>query len=137
MNALDSAIYSKLQSTSGLTSLLAGTTSIYSVQAPENATLPYVVFNVQGGGDDNETAHRTKNLVVFIRGYAEGMGAKKTAGSIDAAIDTALHLSSFTVSGWSNFWLAREEDLETVENPPSGSPIFMVGGLYRVRIEKT
>jgi len=137
MNVLDTAIYTKLQATSGITSLLAGTTSIFSVQAPENEAMPYLVYNVQGGGDDNETAHRTKNLVVFIRAYAQGAGAKKTAGSIDAAIDTALHLSSFNVSGWSNFWLAREEDLETVENPPNGNPIFMVGGLYRVRIEKT
>ena len=135
MNALDAGIYSKLQTTSGVTSLLAGTTAIYAVQAPENATLPYIVFNVQGGGDDNLDPRRTKNLVYFIRAYSQV--SKAQAGSIDLAVDTALHLQSLTVSGWANYWTAREEDLAAVEYPPNNQPIFMVGGFYRVLIEKT
>ena len=129
MNELNAALYTKLQGTSGVTGVLSGTTAIYSMQAPDNAALPYVVFNTQGGGDENDTAHRTKNLVIFVRAYSKVSEAQ--SGSIDSAVDAALHLSSLSVSGWSNFWLAREEDLETVENPPTGTQVFMNGGLYR------
>ena len=133
MNALNTAIYTKLQGTA-ITSLLSGTSSIYNIQAPENSTLPYIVWNIQGGGDENLDANRTKNLVLFIRAYSASSAA--TAGSIDAQIDTALHLVPLTVSGWDNIWIAREQDLETVQNEPSGQRIWMAGGLYRVRLDK-
>ena len=134
MNALNTAIYSRLQGTSGITSLLSGTTAIYNLQAPKNAVYPYIVWSHQGGGDENETANRTKNLLVFIRAYSGASAAQ--AGSIDAQIDTALHLSPLTVSGWTDFWLAREQDLETVENEPDGQRIYMTGGMYRIRLDK-
>ena len=45
----------------------------------------------------------------FIRAYS-GVSAVE-AGSIDAAIDTALHMQPLTVSGWTDLWLAREQEL--------------------------
>ncbi len=135
MNILNAAIYNKLQGTSLITSQLSGTTSIYSVQAPDNASLPYIVYSIQGGGDENLDRHRTKNTVYFIRAYSQVSLVQ--AGSIDAAVDTALHLQTISPSGWSNFWTAREEDLTAVENLESGEKIWMSGGLYRVRIEDT
>lgn len=135
MNEAASAIYTKLQTRSQLTSLLAGTTAIYNMQAPDNATLPYVVFSLAGGGDENFDAHRTKNLVYFIRGYSKVSAAQ--AGSIDAQIDSAMHLQSLNVGGWSNFWTAREEDLTAVETLQNGEKIWMSGGNFRVRIEDT
>jgi hypothetical protein len=133
MNELSSSIYSRLQTTGGLTSLLAGTTSIYHLQAPEGATLPYVVYSTQGGGDENLSQHRTKNLVVFVRAYSGSSAAQ--AGSIDAQIDAALHLNPLTVSGWTDFWLARETELETVQNEPSGRPVWMAGAMYRIKLD--
>jgi len=135
MNALDTAIYTKLQTNGTITALLSGTTAIYSVQAKNAETFPYIVFNVQGGGDENLDAHRTKNFVVYIRAYARGNKAQ--AGSIDSAFDAVLHLQSINVSGWANFWLAREQDLETAQVMANGETIFSVGALYRVRLEKT
>ena len=133
MNTLDAAIYSRLSSASAITSLLSSSTAIYSGQAPEKAIYPYIVFNIQGGGDINQTPHRTKNLVLFIRVYSNV--SKYVAGQIDAAIDTALHLSPLSgVTGFTNTWFAREQELETVENPPTGGRIFMQGGLYRSRL---
>lgn len=135
MNVLNTAIYAKLASTSAITSLLAeGTASIYHLQAKNNASLPYIVYSTQGGGDENDTANRTKNLVKFVRAYS-GVSALQ-AGSIDAQIDAALHLVPLTVSGWTDFWLAREEDLETVETEPNGIKKYMQGGFYRVRLDK-
>jgi len=135
MNALDAAIYTRLQGTA-ITSLLSGTTALYHIQAPENATLPYVVWNIQSGGDENLTQNRTKNLVMFIRAYSENSAAQ--AGSIDDQVDAALTNSNvLTPSGWTNIWLAREQDLETVQLEPSGKQFFMAGGLYRVWLDKS
>lgn len=131
-NALNAAIYSTLSSGTALTALLAGTTAIYNMQAVDGATFDYVVFNVQGGGDDNLTAHRTKNLVLFVRGYSSTSAAR--AGSIDAKVDALLHNAVLNVSGWSNFWSAREEDVSTVEVTESGNKIWMAGGMYRLRL---
>lgn len=129
MKFLNAAMYSRLNGATALTALLSGTTAVYALQAPEGAVLPYVVYSVQGGGDTNDSPNRLKNLVVSVRAYAT---SNARAGSIDAAIDTALHLVPFTnVTGWTNIWLARETDIETVENPPTGSQVFMNGGLYR------
>lgn len=133
MNELNAAIYTRLQGTA-ITSLLSGTTALYNIQAPENATLPYIVWNIQGGGDENLTQNRTKNLVMFIRAYSENSAA--LAGSIDAQIDTAFHMQPLTVSGWTNIWCAKEQDLETVQLEPSGNQFFMAGGLYRVWIQE-
>lgn len=137
MNALDTAIYSMLSGGTALTTLVGGTASprIYHLQAPEGSPLPYVVWNIQGGGDTNDSPHRVKSLVIFVRGFSSV--SAKDAGSIDAQVDGLLHLKTLTVTGWTNIWLARETDLETVENPPSGAPVYMAGGLYRVNIEKT
>jgi hypothetical protein len=136
MSALNAAIYGRLGTITALTNLLAhGTASIFNLQAPENEAYPYVVYSLQGGGDENDNPHRTKNIVLFVRCYSTT--SAKNAGSIDTQIDTALHLVPFTnVSGWTNTWLARETDLETVENPPTGAQIFMQGGLYRSRLAK-
>ena len=133
MNAFDAALYTRLQGTA-ITSKLSGTTSLYHMQAPENATYPFIVWNIQGGGDENLDANRTKNLVYYVRCYSENSAAQ--AGSIDAQIDAALHLSPLTVSGWSNIWLARETDMETATIEPSGKLIFMAGAMYRVRLDK-
>ena len=136
MKFLNQALFSRLNGATALTALLAGTTSIYTQQAPESAVYPYVVYSVQGGGDTNDTQNRLKNLVVFVRAYSKASNAQ--AGSIDAQIDTALHLVPFTgVTGYTNIWLAREGDLETVENPPTGGQVWMNGGLYRILMDAT
>lgn len=135
MNALNSALYSRLQTTSAITSLLSGTTAIYNQQAPEGATLPFIVFSVPSEIDENMTQNRTKNNIVFIRAYS-GVSASQ-AGSIDAAIDTALHLIPLTVSGWTNFWMVREQGIELVETQPTGKIIYTNGAQYRCRLDKT
>ncbi len=134
MNALNAAIYSRLTGGSGLTNLLASSTSVYYQQAPDDAAFNYVVFSLQGGGDENLTPNRTKNLIVFVRGYSQTSPAK--AGQIDAAIDTLLNGLALTVSGWTNFWLQREDDLAMTETDQAGKKTHMAGALYRIRLDK-
>lgn len=135
INALGAAVYSRLSTTSGLTSLLASGSAIYNTQAPDDAALPYVVFSLQGGGDDRESAHRTKNLLLFIRGYT-GAG-QAAAGTIDAQIDTALNMKPLTVSGWTNFWISREQDFARVEIDEANYKTWMAGAFYRVRLDNS
>jgi len=135
MNEIGSALYGKLQAGTALTALLAGTTSIYHLQAPDGATLPYVVFSIQAGGDENETPKRRKSLVLYVRGYSDVSSGN--AGSIDTQIDTLLHKKDLSVAGWANIYCWRDQDLEMIENAPSGEKVFMRGGFYRLRIEKS
>lgn len=127
MNALDSSIYSRLNGGTALTTMLSGTTAIYKEQAPDNTTLPYVVFSNQGGGDMNETPSRMKNLLIYVRGYASSMSL---AGSIDTAIDALLHNNVLTVSGWSDIWASRETDVERTDEAPGGY-VYSSGAVYR------
>lgn len=132
-NALNAALYSKMNAATALTGLLAGTTSIYYQQAPDGAALNYVVFSYQGGGPTNYYPHDSRDMLLFARGYsATGPAA---AGSIDAQISTLLHRGSVNVSGYTNYWLARETDASLVENAPDGTKVWMAGAIYRVRLD--
>ena len=133
MNELNAAIYSKLTGGTALTSMLAGTASVYHLAPPDNAAFPYVIFNTQGGGDENITPSRMKNLVLYVRAYSKAGAAN--AGSIDAQIDTLLHGQALSVTGWTNFWTAREIDLEDVETMPNNERIWNKGGMYRIRLD--
>ena len=133
MNALDAALYTRLQGTA-ITSLLSGTTAIYRNQAPEGATLPYIVFNKQSGSPENLDANRVDNLLYYVRAYSGSSAAQ--AGSIDARVDAALHLVPLTVSGWTNIWIARESNIDLASTEPSGRVIHSAGALYRIIVDK-
>lgn len=133
-NLLHAAMYARMNAATALTGLLSGTTAIYLTQAPDDAALDYVVFSIQAGPNDNDTAHRVKSPLYFIRGYSATGPAK--AGSIDTQIDTLFHLKPLTVSGWSNFWIAREDDLHNVEIDAANQKTWMAGGFYRIRADQ-
>lgn len=132
MNELDTAFYSKLTGGTALTALLAGAASVYNQVVPVGAAMPYVVFNIQAGGPENITPARFENIIYLVK--AVSATSALAAGSIDSQIDILLHRSSLTVTGWSNFWLAREERIQFVETAPEGQYIWHVGGTYRVRL---
>ena len=132
MNALSAGIYTKLTSGTALTALLAGTTSVYFNIAPDDATMPYVVFNYQSQIEENLTPSRMKNELIYIRGYTEESGA--AAGNIATQIDNLFHAGSVTATSWTNFWTAQESEIENVEITPSGKRIYNAGGVYRIRL---
>lgn len=133
MNELNAAIISRLSGGTALTALLGGT-AIYHAQAPDGTALPYLVFSTQSMIDENQTANRTKNALVYVRAYATKAAQ---AGSIDAAADALLHDVPLTVTGYTNFWLRRDGEVELIENTPNGSKIYSSGATYRVRLDKS
>ena len=130
--SLDTALYSTLAGGTALTTLLGGT-AVYYGKAPDDANLPYVIWSYQGGGDENMTANRTKNVLIYVRAYAE---TAKAAKQLDAAIDGLLHLQTVTVSGWTNIWTARETDIQQPETDPAGVTTWAAGAFYRVRLDQ-
>jgi hypothetical protein len=135
VNALNAALYGALTGRAPLTALLAGTAAVYFAQAPDEATLPYVVFSYAGGpGHENQSPHQTVDELVFVRGYA---AAPALAGSIAAQIDAALHGVTLGVSGWANFWTARGQSVSQVEIDSAQQKTWARGAMYRVRLEAT
>lgn len=133
-NALETALYGRLAGGTALTSLLAGTASIYNSLAPPGSAHDFVVFSHQGGGDENLTPRRMRNVVYLVKAVSTAGMAK--AGQIDAAADALLHNQELSVSGWANFWLAREGDVRYSELTEDGKRYFHSGGLYRVRTDQ-
>ena len=133
MNAIDSALYSTLSGGTALTALLATTSSIYHIRAPNVSTLPYVVYSLQGGGKENLTPSDMGNYVYFIRAYSAT--SAKAAGTIHDEIVKLLHGKTLTVTGYTNYWTVLEGEQETAEEEPNAAPIFMSGGLYRIKID--
>lgn len=131
MNAVASAIYSTLSSGTALITALGGT-AIYEMQAPDSASLPYVVFSKQGGGPININPSDMRDLIYYVRAYA---ASQKAAGTIDALIDALLNKRTLTVTNYTNYFTVREQDLDFVETRPSGLRVYSAGALYRIRID--
>ena len=128
LSALNTAIYGKIAGT-----VTAAGTAVFFNQAPDDQPLPYVVFDYTADIDENATPNRTRNAVIDIRTFAATMAQ---AGTIDAQIDALLHLQTLSVSGWSNFWTARESSFSFSETDPSGRMTHMAGAEYRIRLDK-
>lgn len=135
MNALKQALYTKLTDGTALVAKLAGTASVYDLVPPSGAAFPYVVFGHSGGGDENITPTRYKNVLYFVKAVSKT--SAKNAGEIDTEIDTLLHDSTLSVTGWTNFGIARESDIDYSEFDREGRSIWHVGGVYRIRLCET
>lgn len=130
--AMGTAIYSKLAAGTALTTALGGT-AIYVDQAPDDASLPYVVFSHTAGGPENITPRDMRTHLWFVRAYASTRGA---ANLYDGHVSDLLHKGSLSVTGWTTFLLVREEDFSLVENLPNGDKTYMAGATYRVRLSE-
>ena len=118
--------------TSNVAALLPGTACIYRDQAPDGATLPFVVFSLQAGGPLNITPSDLRDEVYFVRGYGT---TPIQAGNVDGQISALLHQGTITVTGYSTIWLVRETDLELVETLPDGTREWMAGAFYRISLD--
>ena len=130
--ALETGLYNKLKASSALITALGGTL-IYNKIAPQGTTGKYVIFQWQGGGDENDTPTRSRNPVYTVFGIDNTV---EGAAALDGLIDTALHEATLTVSGWNNYHTVRESDINIMEPNTGKTPVFRCGGLYRIMIDK-
>lgn len=130
---IEAALYTTLAAGTALVAHLGGT-AIYEGVAPTTASLPVVVFNWQGGGDENQAkGGRLRNPVFTVKAIA---GNKALAGTLDGDIDALLHHVTLTVTGYTNIWTAREGDVNYDEVDTGGSVLYHRGGMYRVRVSQ-
>jgi hypothetical protein len=130
INALNAAIYSKLSGGTALVSALGGT-CIYHGIAPEGKALPFVIWSYVAGGHENMTPRESVNAVVYVRAYAVDA---KTAAQLDGYAAELLE-TKLTVTGWNNFWLAREESIVLPSIDEAGKSTWSCGAYYRVRLD--
>ena len=128
--AMGTAIYNTLKAGTALTTELGGT-FVYADQAPDNASLPYIVFNHQGGGPENISPGNLQNDLWQIRGFAS---TRAQANRIDGDVTDLVHRVNISISGYTTVWCVKETNISLVENPPDGAKIYSAGGFYRVRI---
>jgi hypothetical protein len=128
--AMGTALYSTLSGGTALVTELGGT-AIYAEQAPDGASLPYIVFSHQAGMVQNITHSNLRDDTWFVRGYA---ATRAQANRIDGLVEGLLHKKTLTVSGFTNFWTVKTEQVAFIENPPSGTRVYMAGGMYQIRL---
>ena len=129
-NALNAAIDTRLTGGTALVTALGGT-AIYHGYAPEAKALPFVVWSYSGGGAENMTPNDSINALVYVRAYADDA---KEAAQLDGMV-ASLMTATLTVTGWSNFWLAREEEIFLPEKDEAGKTTWACGAFYRIRLD--
>lgn len=131
--ALETGLYNALKNSSALTTELGGTL-IYNKLAPQGTTGAYVVFQWQGGGPENDTPRESKSVLYTVRAIAD---TQAKAATVAGLIDNALHKQTLSISGHSNYWTAREQDLNLLELTAGAQPKYHVGGIYRISYDKS
>ena len=131
MNVLETGLYNKLVGDAALVAELGGS-YVYNQHAPQAQARPYVIFFHAGGGHENLTPSDLQNHVYMVKAVAD---TREQAGDVDALIITALHNGALTVNGYTNFWMAREEEVQFAETARDGTMIYHRGGYYRIRID--
>lgn len=127
--ALNTALYGRLAGT-----VTNAGSACYYLDAPDGAALPYIVWSYVNEHDDNDHAHRSKDVPLFIRAYA---GSKSVAALIDGQVDAQMNGKALSVTGWSNFWAQRENGHSGKEIDEAGRKTYMCGADYRLRFEIT
>ena len=129
------ALYSTLTNGTAVTGMLAGTTSVYHLQAPDNANLPYVVFSLHSGGPELINPSKLETNVWWIRVYTETSALN--ASQIFEAVDTKLNRVNISITGATTIQCVRDENIAIVEQTPSEAPIYVCGGMYKIRTTNT
>lgn len=126
--SMGSALYSTLAAGTALTSLLGGT-AIWNGLVPQGTATPYVVFTFSGQ-DDNTSPRRARTIVATVKAVDDDQAS---AEEIDDELDALLHEATLTVTGWNNYWTARESDV-SYEQDLGNVIYYHRGARYRVRI---
>ena len=132
MNAIEAGIVTKLAAYSALTTALGSSTAIWNGVAPPGTSAPYVVFFYTGGGLENINPSDMHSLLYLVKAIADDA---TEAGVLQGHIRGALHKQTLTVSGYTNFYTACEDEAQLVETTREGTLLFHRGYYVRIRID--
>jgi hypothetical protein len=133
IDAVFTALRTKLNATSAVTTLLSSASAIYRLEAGQDAVKPYIVMAWNGGGDVNDNPYDRFDVRILVKAVAETPSA---AGSLADAIRTALHGIELTYTGG---WMHIQcQHISPIAYPEAvdRETIFHMGGLYRLRASK-
>lgn len=131
-DALETAIYTKLCAGTALIADLGGS-AIYNLQAPNNASLPYVIYSHVSGGPENICSSDMRDQLYLVRAFARTQAKVR---SIENNFDVLLHGGSLSVTGYTNYRTVRDYDApSTVENLANGEKVYGSGGYYRIKLD--
>lgn len=131
MNALESALYSRLTANANL---MAAAAAVVNAVVPRGQALPVCLFSTQSGLEENVSPRRSLEMIAFVKGIAR---SKAVADQIAEAASAALHNQSLAVTGWQcNYWLGRSTYVSYVDVDPAqpSENIFHVGWEYVIRL---
>lgn len=106
-----SALFSKLSNDSGLTALVGQ--RIYSLQAPNGATYPLVIYYLASGVLPNDSPRDSISDVYRVDSWSTVSAAH--ARTVADAVHSALHEQALTIPGWSNYWLVATRVTDLVD----------------------
>ncbi len=132
MNPIEAGLKTKLEAYSALTTLLSSATAIWNQAAPSETPIPYVVFSWTGGGLENINPSEMHSLLYLVKAIADDA---TEAGVLQGHIRGALHKTTLTVSGYTNFYTACEDEVQLTEVPREGTLLFHRGYYVRIRID--
>lgn len=133
IDAVFTALRTKLAATSAVTTLLSSASAIYRIEAGQDAVRPYIVMALSGGGDVNDTQYDRFDVRVLVKAVADTAGA---AGSLADAIRTALHGQELTYTGgWKHI---QSQHISPIAYPEAVNRVTLhhMGGIYRLRASK-
>jgi hypothetical protein len=129
---MDQAIEKGVRATllaNGTISAAVGT-RIYALQAPNGATLPYIILSSLAGGEDNDTSVQSGDFTLVVRAVSDSASG---ALSIANAIYGVLHEVSLTLDA--PYLVARSQRVAPVLYPENTERVtyYHRGGIYRIR----
>lgn len=125
-------IYTTLAADSALNAVVTG--RIYEDHAPDDAPLPFVIFQSYAPVDVTSLGAKrlwTNNLWI-VKGIARTLEYKGTLKTIADRIDAVLHAASGTTVDGSVWAVTREREIRYVERTEGGNQVRHLGGIYRV-----
>lgn len=127
------ALWSRLATDGTLTTLLGGT-AVFDGVAPLGTGPPFVVYAWQGGGPEHSLSrHLWDNTLWTVKAVTEG-SSTVLAGQVAERIDVLLDDATLSISGATQLYLRRAEDVEYGEISDEGDRFNHVGAVYRLLV---
>lgn len=133
MIELEAGLYSLIAGDTAVIDAI-GATRVYNTLAPQNGTLPYVIFYNNGGGPENIYPGKLETAVYLVKAVAFDMD---TAATIDGKLRDCLHQgeAGLTVTGYTPLRILRTSTVQMPERLQDGHVAYHYGAYYRVRLD--
>ena len=112
MQALFTGLYNKYN---GDTDLKAVITGFYFTEAPQDAVMPYIVYNKISGRPDYTYTEDMENVLIQFNIY-DDHSSSTTINDIYKKLTALFDWCVLSVDGWSSIYMKRELDMLTRTN---------------------